>query len=189
MWRGTILNPSLPVPTYHPEEGFQSHSHSPRRKVVAAKGANNQELHIPFMSGMIPGRSSSSFMNSTFAQSQPLLQRSGTRSGSSCPDPFTEPAAYQEWLGSLGLSQNHLPQPEANSLWPTFTRTSGKHMNTDTSMPDYVTSTCGQFPESDLMHVSGPSLEDDLGAQILKVPITTPTTALGRDAGPSSGAL
>ncbi len=72
------------------------------------QGGCSQALPIPLMPGMAPSHSMA-MVNPAFAQGIPTLQRSGTSSASSCPDPFTEPAAYREWLNSLGLGQFHLP--------------------------------------------------------------------------------
>jgi len=183
MWRGPSLAPGLPVPTYHPENGSDSHGHSPRRRSTRIHGSSSLgRPHFPLMPTIIPAQAST-IINPAFAQCAPLLQRGGTSSGSSCPDPFTEPAAYKEWLNSLGLGQFHLPQSDALPHWPNTSRMATKQSSTDTSMPDYLSSgsvNVNNFVQ-DQFQISPVGLDDDFGSQALQAPTNTPTAATGDD--------
>ncbi len=52
-----------------------------------------------------------------------------------------------------------------------------KHSNTDTSMPDYASSSSGPNFLSEQVHLGSGGMLDDFGAQSLKVPTNTPTAA------------
>jgi hypothetical protein len=179
MWRGPPLSNSFPVPTYHPDEGSDSHSHSPRRRAFRMMGSSSQGLQLPHMPVM--GAQPSAMMNSVLGQNIPFGLRSGTSTGSSCPDPFTDPAAYRDWLNSLGLGQLQMP-PTSSNGWPGVDRMDHRHSNTDASM-GYGSSVSSQHFVPDQMHISGPSLDDNYAIDAPKAPTNTPTTATPQTGG------
>lgn len=118
--------------------------------------------------------------------SRSSLQKASTSSGSSFLDPFNE-AAYQEWINSLGLSQQQ-PHVDTSTIWPTtFTRGNDKS-GTDPvtgSMPAYLSSAMRDIATADSMNLSGHGVDDDAQMDMLKVPTNTPTAFMGADHGVS----
>jgi hypothetical protein len=183
------LTTSMPVPSFHPEAGPESHSHSPRRSAVKMRGGGMQGGQMP----LLPGTTST---QAPSANPQPIW-RETTSSGSSCPDPFTDAAAYREWLSTFGLGNTQHQTHQHLTLGPTplwstgFGRANHSYMTTDTTMVDYCPSVhdpsmamhlSGSSLDDGIdqgmsMHLSGPSLNDDFGTQFLKAPTNTPATA------------
>ncbi|ROV89381.1 hypothetical protein VSDG_08639 [Cytospora chrysosperma] len=178
MWRSHQINSSMPVPTYYPEEGADSHSHSPRRRSYMTQSMATPSVPMPPISSTLTAPSVMIPNMNTFHPSLQTFQKSSTSSGSSFMDAFSE-AASQEWLNSLGLHQQQ-PTIDVKSVWPTaITRNNSKQSCTDQSMPnmsDYLSSTMAHTMAPNAMHVSGPSLENDAHMANFKVPTNTPTT-------------
>ncbi|KAK3376803.1 hypothetical protein B0T24DRAFT_229909 [Lasiosphaeria ovina] len=173
MWRRAPFAPTVPVPTYHPEEGAESHAHSPRRKSMLLRNSKSQGFTAPFVTGgMFQPPSAPGFVGNP-AVNAPYLPRTTAGSGSalSYPDPFTESAAYLDWVNATTSLPNI--DLERKAYWPTNIR-SGKRSSSDTNMPDYV-----PVRNHDPMQISGGSLEDD--PMSLKVPTNTPTARLGEE--------
>jgi len=165
MWKTPHLSPSVALPTCHPEDGSDSHSHSPRRRALM-RSSGSQGAGMPC---------SSTQFNAAFMQTLPILQRSAMSSGSSYPDPITEPAAYKEWLTSLGLANVHVPPIDASVLWPRNSHASRQQTSTDTSMPDYLSAE-SQTISIDPMQMAA-NLDDDADSQVPTVPSNTPIVA------------
>lgn len=183
MWRRPLN--SMPVPTYHPDEGPNSHSHSPRRWSHILRNTRNahnpnqapQGFQVPITLGMASSHSvefqSSPGPDAIFPQNNMSAEtHSANTSGSSIPDPYLEPVAYYEWLNSFGSVVNS--DVSGNSCWPINPRNASKQSNSDASMPDYMSLHGRQNTMSDPMHISGMSMEDDCGTGTLKVPTNTP---------------
>lgn len=185
MWRRQQSNPALPVPTYYPDDGADSHSHSPRRRSYVGHSTTPSSVPMP----AIPTASAApSAMTPTLNFHG--FQKSSASSGSSFMDPFSE-AAYQEWINSLGLNQQQ-PNLDAKVVWPSVnSRSDSKQSSTDHSIPsmsDYLPSTMGHTMAPNSMHISGASLDDDAQMANTKVPTNTPTLFPGGDL-LASGAL
>lgn len=177
MWRRPQNNPAVPVPTYYPDDGADSHLHSPRRKSYVGRSTGSSGVPLSSISGTLTSHSAP---QATFPLSLSSFQNNPGISSSGSVDPFGE-AAYQEWVSSMGLhqqQQQHTVEPQA--IWPsTINRDGSKHLGSDASMPkipDYLSPIIGQAFGADPMGLSGPSLEDDSTLESLKVPTNTPTT-------------
>lgn len=182
MWRRPQNNPTVPVPTYYPDEGAETHCHSPRSKSFASRGLEGSSGQMSSISATLSGTSPASF-----APPVSTTTKGPSSSGAGLSDPFSE-AAYQEWISSLGLHhQQHTVEPTA--IWPSSAmRNSSKQSastSTDASManlPDLLAPAMPQNMSSDPMAISGPSLDDEHHWDSLKAPTNTPTTALtGKD--------
>ncbi|KAK3384852.1 NADH dehydrogenase-like protein [Podospora didyma] len=171
MWRRPPYAPSMPVPTFHPADGPDSHAHSPRRRSLLLRNSKSQGFPAPMVTGNIfePAPQATTGFGGNPVLQVPYLPRNNTGSGSSLsyPDPFTESAAYMEWINSVTNAQSS-DSVGGKTPWPVNMRSSRKQSSSDTNMPDFVHSHVG-----DPMHISGPSLEDD--PMSLKVPTNTPT--------------
>lgn len=177
MWRRPQNNPAVPVPTYYPDEGADTHCHSPRRKSFINRSLESSSGQMPNISAAL-----SSANPAPFPPPVSALTNGSSSSGASLVDPFSE-AAYQEWISSLGLhNQQHTVEPTA--IWPeSAVRNSSKQSDsTDTSManlPEFLAPVMTQNLNPDAMAISGPSLEDEHHWDSLKVPTNTPTTLAG----------
>lgn len=183
MWRGSQNNPAMPVPTYYPDDGADSHLHSPRHKSLLGRSTGSSIVPMPNISSTLTTQAAAAFGQSTCPQGLPSFQKTSVASSSGYVDPFSE-AAYQEWVNSLGLhqqQQQHTADPKA--IWPSaVTRSGNKQLANETimpSLPDYLSSTIGHPICSNSMHFSGASLDDDGTVDSLKVPTNTPTTVPG----------
>ncbi|KAK7717265.1 hypothetical protein SLS64_002755 [Diaporthe eres] len=175
MWRRPQNNPALPVPTFYPDDGADSHLHSPRRRPLAGQD-------IPTISTALTAPPGATATLDAVHSGHSRLQKTSTSSASSFLDPFNE-AAYQEWINSLGLGQQQ-PHIDTNTVWPTSIGRSSNKSGTDPSMwsmPAYQSSTMRDVLTADPMNLSGPSLDEDTQMEILKVPTNTPTAFLGAD--------
>lgn len=185
MWRRPQNNPAVPVPTYYPDDGADTHCHSPRRKSFVGRSLEGSSGQMSNISAAFSATNPASFPAPVSALAK------GSSSGTSLADPFSE-AAYQEWITSLGLqSQQHAVEPTA--IWPgSAIRNSSKQSgSTDTSManmPEFLAPVMTQNLHSDAMAISGPSLDDEHHWDSLKVPTNTPTTLSG-DGIPSHGSF
>lgn len=173
MWRRPQNNPAVPIPTYYPDEGAETHSHSPRRRSYVSRGMGSSGNQVHNVSAAL-----SAANTPVFPPTLSSLQKGPLTSTTSFMDPFSE-AAYQQWVNTQGLhQQQHTVEPK--SIWPSaVTRNISKQSTTDTSiasLPDYLSSTIPQNISSDPMNVSGPSQDDDIQLENLKVPTNTPTT-------------
>ncbi|KAL2017191.1 hypothetical protein VTK56DRAFT_2511 [Thermocarpiscus australiensis] len=172
MWRRP---PAMPVPTYHPADGAESHTHSPRRKSVLSRNARSQGFPAPASANGIFHTQASVGLVSNQPFQMPYLGVSNKESGPplSYPDPFAESAAYLEWVTSMTSTQS-TDSIGARTFWPTNTHNASRQTNSDTTMSDYIPSHA-----SDPMQLSGGSLEDD--PMCLKVPTNTPTAGTSDD--------
>ena len=176
MWRRPQNNPALPVPTFHPDDGADSHVHSPRRRPLARQD-------IPSISTALtapPGATAT--LDAVHAGHSKLQKASTSSASSSFLDPFNE-AAYQEWINSLGLGQQQ-PHVDANTIWPGSIAGFVNKSGTDPSMcgmPAYLSTNMRDVVATDPMNLSGPSLDEDTQMEILKAPTNTPTAFLGAD--------
>lgn len=188
MWRRHQTNSALPVPTYYPDDGADSHSHSPRRRSYVAQSVAHSGVPMPNISSTLATPSAVTPNPNTFHPNLQTLQKTSTSCGFSFMDPFNE-AAYQEWINSLGLNQQQ-PSLDVTAIWPNATdRNSAKQSSTDpsmSSMSDYLSCTMGHTIAPNSMSLSGTSLDDDTHMSNPKVPTNTPTTLPGGDPPASS---
>lgn len=185
MWRRPQNNPAVPVPTYCPEEGAESHLHSPRRKTYAGRSTATSSVARP---GPVP---STYRVGTGFGTMPPgflMPPKNPVASSPGYVDPFSE-AAYQEWVNSLGFQQ-HQNSIEPTAIWPTTSTQNGtKHPVSEIvmSMTDYVPSVIGQDVNAGSLSTSAPSLDEDspMGNFNVKVPANTPTTMSSASTSPS----
>ena len=183
MWRRGPYNPTMPVPTHHPEDGADSHLHSPRRSSNARTASTRTLSQGQPMSGVVPS-------GSGFIDSMPIttsfLQHNGAASSSRDVDTIarTDFMTAYDWANTSlppGFGTQQAGEGDSTSYKPTARR-SNKVSNSDTSMPDFGgsdTSLLGNHMQgpSQALTFSEPSIEDhDLVSQGLKVPTNTPTT-------------
>lgn len=176
MWRRPQNNPALPVPTFYPDDGADSHLHSPRRRPLAGQD-------MPSISTALTAPPVATATPDAVHSAHSRLQKASTSSASSFLDPFNEPA-YQEWINSLGLGpqQPHVSTPSA--VWPSSIARGRNKPGTDPSvgsMPAYLSSTMRDAITADAMNLSGPILDEDTEMEVLKVPTNTPTAFWGGD--------
>ena len=172
MWRcssGPVFSPSMPVPTFHPHEGADLHSHSPRRKPKESKAP-------AYLDSFMVGNMFHTQPSTSFWGGQPFTMPSypPRRNATTAPSPsFQDVCSAYGNYASWGFPSGQSPGEgldASKTTWPGITRNSRKQSSTVTSMPDYVSS-----EGSDRMHISGPSLEDDRMSS--KAPTNTPTTS------------
>lgn len=189
MWRRPQNNPAMPVPTYHPDDGSDSHIHSPRRKSYGCGSTGSSNVAMPNMSStlmpqIIPGLNHASFPEAISA----YQKTSGTSSSSGYVDPFND-AAYKEWIASMGSAQQQQVNFEPKTIWPgAVTRNSSKTIGHDMStsmLPEFMASTMDQTIGSDQVGMPSIGLDEDLIMDDLKVPTNTPITATDGSAGPT----
>lgn len=174
MWRRPQNNPAIPVPTYYPDDGADSHLHSPRRKSYVGLGTACSGVPMSSISGTLTSQASFPHNFSTY-------QKSIRISSAGSVDPFSE-AAYQDWVNSMGLHQKQQHQHvEPQTIWPSvIARNSSRQFTNDGVMPKlpaYLSPNLSQAIGTDLAGLSGPSLDEDSTMESLKVPTNTPTTA------------
>ncbi|ROW00020.1 hypothetical protein VPNG_08359 [Cytospora leucostoma] len=178
MWRRQQSNPPPPVPTYYPDDGADSHSHSPRRRSYVGQSIAPSNVPMPPISTALAAP-----LAMTPTLNLHGFQKSSASSVSSFMDPSSE-AAYQEWINSLGLNQQP-PNLDAKVVWPNvMSRSDSKQSSADPSIPSmsgYLSSTMGHTMAPNSMHISEPSLDDDAQMVNLKVPTNTPTAFPGGD--------
>lgn len=185
MWQRPQSNPAVPVPTYYPDDGADTHCHSPRRKSFVSRNLESSSGQMSSISAALSGT------NTSLPHSVSTFTKDCSSSGAGFVDTFSE-VAYQEWVSSLGLQQQqHVVEP--TTIWPgTAVRNSSKQStSTDTSManlPDFLAPVLTQNLDSDPMAISGPSLDEENHWGNLKVPTNTPTALTG-DRIPSFGSL
>lgn len=179
MWC-SVLNPVIPVPTYHQDDGPSSHTHSPGRKSLLLRNIKNQSLPAPAVANTTFQNQAGASLFGTQGLQMPYLGDSniGSVETPSFTDPFTD-SAYLEWANSL-MNTEPTDVWDGTTIWPTNPRTQ-RQSNSDTIMPDY-----DPPHRPDPMHVSGPSLEDE--PMSLKVPTNTPTGG-STDEGQSSHSM
>ncbi|KAK3990908.1 hypothetical protein QBC44DRAFT_238239 [Cladorrhinum sp. PSN332] len=210
MWRRGSVTPQLNssagaspmvVPTYHADDGGDSHAHSPRRKNVYLRNVKSQPGFPMGVGGSLYGQQQgqtglfgqqSPFPQMTPSTSAAYLSRNN-ESGSggngglfgyhAAPDPFTE-SAYLEWVAASIAGQS-AGRNDAASLWPSMMMGQqrnhglGRQQNSssgDAIMTDYVcpiTNMHGHY--GDTMHFSADT-SDDPALGRMKVPTNTPVT-------------
>ena len=179
MWRRPSLNAAMPVPTYHPAAGAESHTHSPGRKSLLVRNAKSLGFPGSIMpNNVFPTQTAGAGLlgNQALLQTPYFAQSSSTTSGGnlSCPDPFDE-STYFEWLSSGSSGQPSDCWGDGRPCWPMMNpriANNKQATSSDTAMSDFVPSQA-----SDVMQISGSSLEDD--PMSLKVPTNTPTGGEG----------
>jgi hypothetical protein len=175
MWRRPQNNPALPVPTFYPDDGADSHLHSPRRRPLAGQA-------MPTISTALTAPAGAAATLDAVPSGRSQFHTASTSSASSFLDPFNE-AAYQEWINSLGLGsqQAHV---DTNTIWPTHIARGNRKSGTDPpvgSMSTSLSSAMRDVVTADPMNLSGHSLDEDAHMDMLKVPTNTPTAFLGAD--------
>jgi len=175
MWRRPQNNPALPVPTFYPDDGADSHLHSPRRRPLAGQT-------MPTISTALTAPAGAAATLGAVPSGRSQFQTASTSPASSFLDPFNE-AAYQEWIDSLGLGpqQAHV---DTNAIWPTHIARGNRKPGTDPpvgSMSTSLSSAMRDVVTADPMNLSGHSLDEDAHMDMLKVPTNTPTAFLGAD--------
>ncbi|CAN8099692.1 unnamed protein product [Discula destructiva] len=181
MWRRPQNNPTIPVPTFHPDDGPESHLHSPRRRPNMISGTGSSRVPMASMSSSLnaPGAAVLDYGYSSQGM-LPYQKNTATSSSSGYVDPFGD-AAYHEWMSSIGLAQHQQGQADPNTIWPgVITRNSSKQSGCDARIPDlpeYLASTMDQTIGSDQIGMSSFTVNDDTFAANPKVPSNTPIGA------------
>ncbi|KAK7739246.1 hypothetical protein SLS62_011272 [Diatrype stigma] len=189
MWRRGPFNPSMPVPTQHPEEGAEAHLHSPRRPPTYNKttiSSSGQSSGIPGLSSVT---NNASTLLSSMPNTQALLQRGWSSSASVYNDPFNQqgsddPLAFMDWsnaAGPVGYNPNasDTATPSYNPAQASKSTRDRRMTNSDISMSDFNLSNSNN-PQmiSDALNFAGGSLEEPgTSTQGPKVPTNTPTTS------------
>jgi hypothetical protein len=184
MWRlPSLMSSQLPVPTYHPDDGSQTHAHSPRHRSFLRRPPG---MFPPpnMMMGAAQGQCNPFFGSPGFPTSLPTATRFPTGFGSS---DALENMAYMDWMNPLaGSSSDRNGVP----MWPSMRdpnrmSTSDETASSGDTMPDFAyqfqNDRRQSFGGAGPMHLSGPSLEDEPMPAMnlcgdLKVPTNTPTT-------------
>ncbi|KAI8959610.1 hypothetical protein F5Y11DRAFT_350363 [Daldinia sp. FL1419] len=190
MWRRTPFNPTMPVPTHHHEDGAEAHHHSPRRRTTSyMKGASNPSAYNPSAPGLV--QTNTNGLLSSMPNTQALLQRNETGSGSAWTDPFStqksEATACFDWtnnFGPIGFSQ---PTNSGRSNYnpPSARRVTGisKASRSDINMSDFGLNNpnnAQNTSDHQFLTLSTSNLGDtDSGVHDPKVPSNTPTTLVG----------
>jgi hypothetical protein len=171
MWNGPSVNPAMQVPTYQPEAGAGSHTHSPRRRPWLSQTVKSQRFPAPFMAGGgFQSQARTSFSgNPTFQPQYYDWCNPGPLTPLPPHDLFNDPEAYLERAVSM-TGSGTTKSGEGKISWPASSYKMRDQSSTDTSMPDY-NSLHGQ----EAMQISGSSLEED--PMTLRVPTNTPTVA------------
>ncbi|RYO92122.1 hypothetical protein DL766_010292 [Monosporascus sp. MC13-8B] len=189
MWRRGTFNPSMPVPTQHPKEGAEVHLHSPRRQSSYNKTTTTSSSgHASGIPGLTSVNASTSTILSSMPNTQALLQRGWSGSGTSYNDPFShqnpDPLSYLDWSNNpepIGYNQSAADQGRS-SYNPATTRKNPSDRrimtNSDISMPDFGLvnpNALQSVPEP--LNFTGNGLDDpDIRTQGPTVPTNTPTT-------------
>ncbi|KAF3062820.1 NADH dehydrogenase (ubiquinone)-like protein [Daldinia childiae] len=195
MWRRTPFNPTMPVPSQRHEDGPDAHLHSPRRRTTSyMKGTSNSSGYNPGPPGLIQANTNG--LLSSMPNTQALLQRnetgSGSGSGSSWADPFStqksEATACFDWansnFGPIGFNQT-TDSGKSNCNHTSTRRTTGmsKASRSDMSMLDYGlnnSNTTQGISDHQFLNLSTSNLGDaDTATNNPKVPSNTPTTLAG----------
>ncbi|KAG8156724.1 hypothetical protein KVR01_013329 [Diaporthe batatas] len=175
MWRRPQNNPALPVPTFYPDDGADSHLHSPRRRPLASQ-------HMPTISTTLTAPAGPVPTLDAITTGRSNLQKASASTASSFLDPFNE-AAYQEWIDSLGLEQQQ-SHVNTSAIWPTLVARGNDRSGANPaagSIMAYMPSAVRDTATADPVHLSGRSLDEDTQMDMLKVPTNTPTAFLGAD--------
>ncbi|KAK1830414.1 hypothetical protein QBC39DRAFT_353944 [Podospora conica] len=188
MWRRPALAPVIPVPTYRPNEGASSHAHSPRRK-PNKKGIKAQATPISYPAGTAYQAKMAPSFHGGQPFPMPYMTRTVPGASASLPlqDSSVDPSAYLQWVsqfpgGQLGDEERECSKACCKKDTPTYfanvgeleqtfwtNPASNRRMNlpSDEVMTDYTP------PSPNVMHISGPSLEDNPAS--LRVPANSPT--------------
>jgi hypothetical protein len=187
MWRRPTLAPVLPVPTYRPNEGASSHTHSPRWK-PNTKGFKGHATPISYTAASAyQARMAPDFHGQPFPM--PYMSRAipGASSSISLQDPSMDPTTYLQWISQFPTGQLSEEERECckacckkdpanyvanlgeleQTFWTNPTNSRRMKLSSDEVMTDYIP------PSPNAMHVSGPSLEDN--PMSLRVPTNSPT--------------
>lgn len=89
-------------------------------------------------------------------------------------DPFVEANAYFEWLSGIGMGMD-TETNTGEAANPSLSNRLGRKSSTDTSMPDYLSSTQTP-PLIDNLDGHTDRLDEDADGAHMKVPTNTPTT-------------
>lgn len=140
MWRRVPATSLMPIPTYHPEDGADSHAHSPRRrpKSMSANISTNMTSGPATQSAdchtALHANHSAIAFNQTVCQSQQGIPRIGQLTQNDPGSLFSEQDAYQEWLTNISANVNDICKTEFGSSF----RLNRRFPSSDTSMPDYT---------------------------------------------------
>lgn len=176
----------MPVPTFHPDDGPDSHLHSPRRKSYTTRGTVASRVPMVDMPGTLDTSGAAMIDHASFLQGMSTYQKDSEMSSSSVYfDPFGE-AAYQDWMSSVGMAQQQ-PQGQIGqqTIWPNaVNRNSGNksgHDGSNSGIPDYLAFSMSHNFGSGQIGLSGFTIDDDSSAESLKVPTNTPIGVLDGD--------
>lgn len=183
MWRRPQNNPAVPVPTYYPDDGADSHLHSPRRKSYVGRDSRHSGMPMASISDTLTSQAvATAFNQTTFPPSLSAFHKVAPISGSA--DAFSD-AAYEEWFNSIGLHQPSLQQPhhhnavEPQTMWSSaVTRATSKQLESDSIMPkipDFLSPILDQAVDANSLSLAGPSLEEEGILEKIHVPTNTPT--------------
>lgn len=187
MWRRPALAPVIPAPTYRPNEGASSHTHSPRRK-PNTKGIKGHATPISYTAGTAyQAKMAPTFHGQPFPM--PYMTRAvpGASSSHQLQDPSVDPTAYLQWISQFPAGQASEEEHECGKtcckkdppnyfanlgefeqpFWTNPTTNRRMKLSSDEVMTDYMP------PSPNVMHISGPSLEDNPVS--LRVPTNSPT--------------
>ncbi|EGX96183.1 hypothetical protein CCM_00838 [Cordyceps militaris CM01] len=169
MWRGMPFSASTTLPDKQLGSS-RSHAHSPRPR-------NNFTMHanVSLAGGAIAGTGPFQAAKYKEVSKPPTFSYSDALLSTNTPasDPFVEANAYFEWLSGIGMGLNG----ETNSTPGLQAATHDHHKSsTDTSMPDYVSSTGLPSNTDGGTDSYAVRMSNEGDSKHLKVPTNTPTT-------------
>ncbi|KAI1752017.1 hypothetical protein F4782DRAFT_547302 [Xylaria castorea] len=181
MWRRGPFNPTMPVPSQQHEDGPEAHIHSPRRRSSFVKSAAGSSGYNP-ASANASQIDANNFMGS-MPNAQSLLQRGMNGPQLGYIDPFNpnkaDISSFFDWPNTFGVV-GHSQVADMGKGKPSSRRanTHGKISTSDTSMPDYSSSSCsGAQLMADFQPMTFIATLDDPDTSNLapKAPVNTPT--------------
>lgn len=191
MWRTPALaNTSLSTSNFHPDEGTQSHAHSPRRQAMRqnlqAFGGVNGFAGPALRRAFQPDQSA--FLGRMgFPTGPPSVPCGTTGSIGMAQDPLNDVTYYNNWTMPTSFPNDFMG---GKSTWsaPGFNTTGMSGNCSGMVQMDNVPQTDAFAPfQGEPMHISGPSLEDDEPMPTAnlhtKVPTNTPTEGSAVDTG------
>lgn len=187
MWRRPPNNPAVPVPTYHPDDGPDSHIHSPRRKSYGCRDTGSSGVTMNTLPSAAAAQATPALGHAFLPQGLSVCQKTpGISASSEYVDPFSD-AAYQEWVASMGLAHQQQGYEEPKTIWPNIvTQNRSGHTGHDldeSCMPETLASTIHQTMGPDQMGMSSAVMDEVGNMDNLKVPTNTPITANDGGAG------
>ncbi|KAK4226624.1 hypothetical protein QBC38DRAFT_219588 [Podospora fimiseda] len=188
MWRQGSITPQVNnsaaaspmlVPTYHPNDGWETHAHSPRKNISLRNVKSHTGFPVSLRGGLFGQQQQSPFQQQQvipLAPSSYISRNDASGSGvngglfgytNPSQDPFTE-NAYLEWVAA-NMANQSASRSDGASLWPSMMMgqqrngSLGRKKSTsgDAIMSDYicpVTSMHGHYGES--MQTSSDGTDD-----------------------------